>query len=269
LTVPRGRVPIWQVDAFTNEPFRGNPAAVCLLEEPAAPEWMQGLAAEMNLSETAYLVPRDGGFDLRWFTPTVEVDLCGHATLASAHVLLEQARVAPGADIAFHTRSGVLSARGQAGRVELDFPSYDVALVEIPEGLEAALGARALNVARSEINFLVELDDAPTVRDLRPDIAALREVEVDVVCVTARSDDDRYDFVSRSFGPRFGIDEDPVTGSAHCVLAPWWSGRLGRTELTGYQASARGGVVHTRLMGGDRVALIGDAVTVWAGELTT
>ncbi len=270
---PRSSVPIFQVDAFTNEPFRGNPAAVCLLEEPARVEWMQAFAAEMNLSETAYVVPRGDEFDLRWFTPAVEVQLCGHATLASAHVLFERERVAPGTPIAFHTRSGVLTAEGAPGRIELDFPAYQPTPGEAPPGLAEALGARprAFSVVSEQRYSVAELDDAAAVRELRPDFAALRSC-IDTIAVTAISDDDGSDFVSRYFAPGAGIDEDPVTGSAHCVLAPYWAARLGRGDLTGYQASSRGGFVSTRLVrsagGEDRVMLAGDAVTVWRGTAT-
>jgi PhzF family phenazine biosynthesis protein len=240
---PRESVPIAQVDAFTDEPFHGNPAAVCLLREPASEAWMQGLAAEMNLSETAYVVPRgavgdDTRFDLRWFTPTVEVDLCGHATLASAHVLFESGHVDRGTSIVFHTRSGELYATGEPGRVELDFPLNEPAEEEAPVGLADALGAPiAAYAVTADDHHLVEVADASTLRALSPDLDAIRQ-SLGSVCVTAASDDERYDFVSRYFAPAYGIDEDPVTGSAHCLLAPYWSRRLGRDELTGYQASA-------------------------------
>jgi PhzF family phenazine biosynthesis protein len=204
---------------------------------------------------------------LRWFTPTVEVELCGHATLASAHVLFEQGRVEARASIAFHTRSGVLRAGGSAGRVELDFPAFVARPADPPAGLAEALGApiKAFSAVDRDRYLVAELDDAAAVREVRPDFRALGSV-VAHVGVTAASDDDRYDFVSRYFAPGAGIDEDPVTGSAHCVLAPYWAERFGRAELTGCQASARGGVVHTRLVD-DRVMLTGDAVTVWRGSI--
>lgn len=268
-------VPIWQVDAFTSEAFRGNPAAVCLLDQPATPEWMQHIAAEMNLSETAFVVAHsrdgadnsgEGDFDLRWFTPTAEAELCGHATLSSAHVLLEEARVEPGTDIAFQTRSGVLTARGVAGKLALDFPAYRSEVIDAPAGLVDALGVEPQIVAENSLNAIVVLETEAAVRTLEPDIRALRVVDVEAIAVTAPSDDPVYDFVSRYFAPRWGIDEDPVTGSAHCALGPWWAARLGRDRLIGHQVSTRGGVVRTTVEG-DRVILEGEAVTVWRGEL--
>ncbi|MHC4933682.1 MAG: PhzF family phenazine biosynthesis protein [Planctomycetota bacterium] len=253
-------VPILQVDAFTSEPFRGNPAAVCILSEPRQDAWMQAVAAEMNLSETAFLLREGDGWRLRWFTPTVEVDLCGHATLASAHVLLEQ-----DGEVRFLTKSGTLSARRSGGWIELDFPSLPAEPATEPVGLVEALGAVPVCVGKSRFDFIVELESEEAVRALRVDVARLRKVEARGVIVTSRGRE--YDFVSRFFAPRAGVDEDPVTGSAHCCLAPYWSELLGKTEMTGYQASARGGVVQVRLSG-DRVILRGQAVTVLRGELS-
>jgi predicted PhzF superfamily epimerase YddE/YHI9 len=253
-------VPILQVDAFTSEPFKGNPAAVCILPEPRQDAWMQAVAAEMNLSETAFLLREGDDWRLRWFTPTVEVDLCGHATLASAHVLLEQ----DGA-VRFLTRSGELTARRNGSWIELDFPSLPAETAAAPDGLAEALGANPVHVGKSRFDYVAELRSEKEVRVLRVDIPRLRTVEARGVIVTSRGRD--YDFVSRFFAPRAGVDEDPVTGSAHCCLAPYWSERLGKTELTGYQASARGGVVQVRLEG-DRVILRGQAVTVLRGELS-
>jgi predicted PhzF superfamily epimerase YddE/YHI9 len=261
-------VPLYQIDAFTTERFRGNPAAVCLLDAPATDSWMQSVAAEMNLSETAFLVPAAtaGEYDLRWFTPTVEVDLCGHATLASAHVLWETERVERAESVRFHTRSGTLSAVDGGAAIWLDFPALPSEPVTDVPGLPDALGAAPVHVARNLHDHLVEVADAATVRALAPDFELLLAVETRAVVVTAPSDEPGYDFVSRCFAPRAGINEDPVTGSAHCALGPWWAPRVGRNELVGYQASARGGVVQVQLRG-DRVALGGRAVTVVRGEL--
>jgi PhzF family phenazine biosynthesis protein len=264
------RAPIFHVDAFASSPFTGNPAAVCLLETPADPDWMQAVAAEMNLSETAFVHGRDesgGSFGLRWFTPKVEVDLCGHATLASAHVLWETERLAMEDPAKFETRSGTLSATraGASGEaVELDFPADPVAAIAPDPGLLEALGVGARGAARGRIGWLLDLGDEPAVRAARPDFKKL--AAFDVAVLTAPSDDPAFDFVSRCFGPKFGIDEDPVTGSAHCALGPYWAERLGKQELNGYQASARGGAVRVRV-DGDRTHLAGRAVTVARGEL--
>ncbi len=261
--------PIFHVDAFASGPFTGNPAAVCLLDSPADPAWMQAVASEMNLSETAFLHELDGTgevgrFNLRWFTPTVEVDLCGHATLASAHILWEAHRLPAEAAAHFETRSGVLSASRAGDDVELDFPADPVTAAEPDASLLHALGIEDGVASSGRIGWVLELADAAAVRDVRPDFARL--ASFDLTVLTALSDDPAYDFVSRCFGPKFGIDEDPVTGSAHCALGPYWAERLGKTELTGYQASARGGVVRVRI-DGDRTLLGGRAVTVTRGEL--
>lgn len=258
-------IPLFQVDAFAHRAFTGNPAAVCLLDEAADPAWMQAVALEMNLSETAFLVPRSDGYDLRWFTPAVEVDLCGHATLASAHTLWETGRLAPDEIARFHTRSGLLTARRLGEWIELNFPATPPAESPIPDGLETALGASARFVGRSRFDYLVEVESAAIVREMLPDHAALRGLPVRGVMVTAAGDDG-YDFVSRFFAPGSGIDEDPVTGSAHCCLAPYWAAKLGKQEMTAFQASPRGGVVRVRL-GDGRVYLQGQAVTVLRGEL--
>ena len=257
--------PIWQVDAFTDEPFRGNPAAVCILEAPIDEDRMQRIALEMNLSETAFVVPRTDGFELRWFTPACEVRLCGHATLASAHVLWTEGFIEPSATIAFHTlHSGTLTARRDGGRIELDFPARPPEEIEPLDGLADALGLEPVLVARAARDILVLARDEATVRGLRPDFARLGRVEARGVMVTASASE--FDFVSRFFAPAVGIDEDPVTGSAHCALSPFWAERLGKTSMVGYQASARGGVVHVTL-DGDRVLLAGSAVTTLRGEL--
>ena len=255
---------IFQVDAFTAEPFRGNPAAVVPLERERDDAWMQDVAREMNLSETAFLLPAGAGYRLRWFTPAVEVDLCGHATLASAHVLWETGRIAADGEARFQTRSGLLTAVRDGAWIELDFPATPPVAADPPPGLLDALGVPALEVGKSRFDYLVRVGSAGVVRALSPDFGRLRTVEARGVIVTAEADDGAHDFVSRFFAPRAGVDEDPVTGSAHCCLAPYWASRMGRNTLTGYQASARGGTVHVRLAG-DRVKLRGQAVTVMRG----
>jgi len=257
---------ILQIDAFTDQPFRGNPAAVCLLDGERDAEWMQRVAAEMNLSETAFLRRQDGGWSLRWFTPAVEVDLCGHATLASAHALWGEG--VDDADVLrFHTRSGLLTATRNGDWIELDFPAMREEAVEAPPELLAALGARdAAYVGRNQFDYLVELRSEDAVRALEPDHAVLRKLPVRGVIVTSRAANGEYDFVSRFFAPGSGVDEDPVTGSAHTCLAPYWAPRLGKNEFLAYQASARGGVLRVRL-DGERVKLGGRAVTVLRGEL--
>ena len=227
---------------------------------------MQQVAREMNLAETAFLVRRASGFDLRWFTPTVEVDLCGHATLASAHVLWEEGELPPSARASFHTRSGVLTASRDADLIWLDFPATPSQPVSSPPEIERGLGAAPLYVGRTPFDYLVELESEGAVRALAPDLAALERLGTRGVIVTARSENREYDFVSRFFAPGSGIAEDPVTGSAHCGLGPHWAARLNKRELVGYQASARGGSVRVRLEG-DRALLGGQAVTVLRGEL--
>ena len=256
-----------QVDAFTNKPFSGNPAAVCVLPQPVPDEWMRNVAREMNLSETAFLTPQDGGFQLRWFTPAVEVDLCGHATVASAHVLWEDGHLPANRQARFHTRSGLLLADRRGDWIELDFPAKVVAPAPAPAELLPALGvARAVFVGKNVFDYLVEVDSEETLKALSPDHSTLRKVPVRGVIVTARSDSGEFDFVSRFFAPGAGVDEDPVTGSAHCALGPYWSERLGKSEFTAFQASARGGVVRVKLAG-DRVLLGGQAVTVMTADL--
>ncbi|MGA2771920.1 MAG: PhzF family phenazine biosynthesis protein [Bryobacteraceae bacterium] len=261
---------IVQVDAFTARPFAGNPAAVCVLREAPPEQWMRDVAREMNLSETAFLTPRDGGFNLRWFTPAVEVDLCGHATLASAHVLWEDGHLPAGRQARFHTRSGLLLAGRRGDWIELDFPAKAGSPAEAPPDLLPALGVQARFVARNQFDYLVEVESEETLRAMTPDFTALRKVPVRGVIVTSRPGRPpgpaEFDFVSRFFAPAAGVDEDPVTGSAHCALGPYWAERLGKSEFTAYQASARGGVVRVRL-NGDRVILGGQAVTVMRGEL--
>lgn len=265
-------IPIYQVDAFTAKPFAGNPAAVCLLDHAHPEEWMQSVAAEMNLSETAFLSPLDDGFSLRWFTPTVEVPLCGHATLASAHTLWESGRLAAEETARFHTASGLLTARREGGRIELDFPAIPTEPGRLPDEARAALGVDPISVYATppndaaEQSLIIELATEAEVRNARPDFVRLgRAVDAGVI-LTARASSNGFDFVSRFFAVHFGIDEDPVTGAAHCMLAPYWNRKLGKTGMTGYQASARGGIVGVRL-DGNRVRLLGEAVTVLRGVL--
>lgn len=253
-----------QIDAFTDAPFKGNPAAVCLLDRERDAGWMQNVAAEMNLSETAFLLPRDGDFSLRWFTPSVEVDLCGHATLASAHALWEE-RLLEG-EARFQTRSGLLTATRSGEWIELDFPVKDEQPADAPPLLLEALGAKAAYIGRNAWDYLVEVASEEELRALAPDHTRLRTLPVRGVIVTSRSSSGEFDFVSRFFAPGSGVDEDPVTGSAHCALTPYWSKKLGKTEMTAFQASRRGGVVRVRLEG-DRVKLGGRAVTVLRGDL--
>src|SRR2546426_329898 len=257
---------ITQVDAFTNQPFAGNPAAVCILPTAAKPEWMLNIAREMNLAETAFLVRQEDGYDLRWFTPAVEVDLCGHATLASAHVLWEDGHLAADKGAAFHTRSGLLGAVRRGEWIELDFPATPPTPAVAPPGLVDALGVKPRYVGKTRFDYLVEVDGEDSVRALQPDLTALARVEARGVMVTSRASSDGFDFVSRFFAPRTGVPEDPVTGSAHCALGPYWSERLKKKDLLAYQASARGGVLRVR-PAGDRVILGGQAVTVLRAEL--
>jgi PhzF family phenazine biosynthesis protein len=255
-----------QVDAFTDRPFCGNPAAVVVLETEVTEVWLRDVAREMNLSETAFLMEHEEGYDLRWFTPAAEVELCGHATLASAHVLWEEARLRPDEQARFHTRSGPLTCRREGEWIWMDFPALPAEPCEAPGGLVDALGVEPVRVARSRFDLLVELESEKVVRTLSPDLTALRKMSARGVIVTAAGVGEGTDFVSRFFAPSVGVDEDPVTGSAHCVLAPWWAERLERDELTGYQVSARGGHVRVRSRG-DRVELGGRAVTVLRGEI--
>jgi PhzF family phenazine biosynthesis protein len=258
---------IVQVDAFTNHPFAGNPAAVCVLKEAPTEQWMRNVAREMNLSETAFLVPQDGGYHLRWFTPAVEVALCGHATVASAHVLWQDGHLPEGQQARFHTKSGLLTADRRGDWIELDFPAKIATATEPPPELLPALGVTdAKFVGKNAFDYFVEIESDAAVRALSPDHSLLRKLPVRGVIVTARSASPEFDFISRFFAPGSGIDEDPVTGSAHTALGPYWAGILGKTDMVAFQASARGGVVKVRVAG-DRVKLGGQAVTVMTGEL--
>jgi PhzF family phenazine biosynthesis protein len=254
------------VDAFTGTPFRGNTAAVCILEKAVDTGWMQQVATEMNHPETAFLLPISGGWNLRWFTPFQEVDLCGHATLASAFVLWESGKVKSGQPISFDTRSGTLVARKEGEWITLDFPAEPVTAAGPVPGLSKALGVEPVFTGRNRFDILAELPSADDVCSLDPDMGAIAALLTRGVIVTAVSDLPQYDFVSRFFAPSIGVAEDPVTGSAHCCLGPYWGEKLKKTSLVGFQCSARGGLVHVTL-NGDRVILGGHAVHVFSGKL--
>jgi PhzF family phenazine biosynthesis protein len=260
-------VEITQVDAFTQERFKGNPAAICILDRPGDEEWMQQVALEMNLSETAYVVPLDEGYSLRWFTPAVEVDLCGHATVAAAHVLWEKGIVADDVPCVFHTRSGVLTATLQSGKIAVDFPAGEFEPIETPDELENALGSKPVSVAKNSLGYLVlEFLSEQSIYDLNPNMSELKKLPFKGFVATAISEDESLDFVSRFFAPALGVDEDPVTGSAHCVLGPYWKSKLGKEEMNAYQASPRGGHVFVKVTD-QLVTLSGHAITTMRGTL--
>lgn len=257
---------LWLIDAFTDSAFAGNPAGVCLLKAPAPEGWMRSVAREMNQAETAFLVPRKDGFDLRWFTPEVEVDLCGHATLASAHFLWAKRKVKPAGIARFHTRSGLLTAVKKKGWILLDFPATPPVECDAPVYLLDAFKAVGSPVFKTAFDYMIVLDKPGRLRDLKPDYRLLKAIETRGVIVTAPSDEPGVDFLSRFFAPAAGVPEDPVTGSAHCALAPYWTKRLGPAALVGRQVSARGGTVQVETAG-DRVRLGGQAVTVLKGTI--
>jgi PhzF family phenazine biosynthesis protein len=259
-------ISIYQVDAFTSEAFKGNPAGVCLLKSPAEENWMQAVANEMNLSETAFLSPVENGFDLRWFTPAVEVSLCGHATLASAHILWTTGVLGAGQEARFNTKSGLLTATRQPDGILLNFPVKPVEKADAPANLASSLGVEPLFVGRSAFDYLVEVESEEIVRKAAPDFTLLKTLPVRGVIVTSRSSSPEFDFVSHFFAPAAGVNEDPVTGSAHCSLAQYWAEKLGKTTFNACQASARGGFLNV-ILDGDRVLLRGQAVTVLHGEL--
>ncbi|MFO7967473.1 MAG: PhzF family phenazine biosynthesis protein [Archaeoglobaceae archaeon] len=264
---------IFQVDAFTSKPYRGNPAGVCILQNAEDEEWMLNVAGEMNVSETAFLHPQGDGFNLRWFTPHVEVDLCGHTTLASAHILWETGRLRRDQKAVFYTRSGTLTAQRNGEWIEMDFPSRPAESSTLPDSLLDALGIDAKDAKLNytgitQFDYLIEVEKVDSIYDLQPDFSQLAKIDTRGIIVTARSADPAYDFISRFFAPQVGINEDPVTGSAHCSLAPYWSNQLGKKDLIGYQASSRGGAVRVRVGAADnRVMLGGQAVTVLEGEI--
>ncbi len=259
--------PLYQVDAFTDEPFKGNPAAVCLLPKRAQVTWMKAVAREMNLSETAFLSPGRGGWRLRWFTPKQEVDLCGHATLAAAKVLFERQPALRGSPLTFKTRSGDLFAHWVDGRIELDFPALTTyRRISYESHVDRALGFAPVDAVWVGDYYLFEAEDEDIIRRVNPDLAVVAKFSVPQVMITAKSKDTEFDFISRFFAPTLGIDEDPVTGSAHCLLAPFWAEKLNKSELTAYQASVRGGKLDLRLED-DRVKITGSAVIVFEGQL--
>jgi PhzF family phenazine biosynthesis protein len=259
-------ITITQVDAFNSKPFTGNPAAVCILPGPRDEDWMQHVAMEMNLSETAFLYRQADGFNLRWFTPKVEVALCGHATLATSHVLWERGYLAPDQHAKFFTKSGELTAQRSGDWITLNFPAAPETKSEPPKGLVEALGVPVKYIGKNRFDYLAELESEQAVRTLKPNFSVLAGLGVRGVMVTSRSQTPEFDFVSRFFAPGAGIDEDPVTGSAHCCLVPYWKTRLNKNEMMAYQASARGGILKVRAEG-ERVLLTGQAVTVLKGEL--
>ncbi len=260
----------YQIDAFADRPFTGNPAAVCLLNEPASTSWMQQVAAEMNLSETAFVVREDDeNWQLRWFTPTVEVPLCGHATLAAAHALWKSGDLALNVRVRFHTQSGLLTASRQGDWIEMIFPAAESEPHDEPAGLAEALDAKLIAISETKMGipvWLAELESEAAVREVKPNFQKLAQVKHGGVIVTSQASTPDYDFVSRVFVPVAGIDEDPVTGSAHCCLAPYWAAKLGKQTLAGYQASKRGGVVKVTLEQ-DQAKLSGQAITVVQGKL--
>lgn len=262
------KIPLFQVDSFTVKPFKGNPAGVCLLEQSRDEVWMQAVANEMKLSETAFLCPKGNDYNLRWFTPSTEVDLCGHATLASAHILFELGFYDPDETIFFHTKSGVITACFDHGTIELDMPLIQPVPAESSPLLEEILGQVPLAVAHSSDNtiLLAEIADQAAIEAFDPDFRKIANLEETDLIITTQSHGGKFDFVSRFFSPHTGIPEDPVTGLGHCILTPYWAAKLNKDKLVAYQASARGGTVWCRL-GKDRVFLGGKAVTVFSGEI--
>lgn len=255
---------IYQVDAFTDKPFAGNPAGVCVLDAPKDETWMRNVAQEMNLAETAFLLPQNDGYNLRWFTPNSEVDLCGHATLASAHILWEKGFLNKSNIARFHTRSGLLTAILTNGWIELNFPATPEEKADTPDDLVKALGVKPIYTGKSIFDYLVEVESEEIVRNIKPDFTTLMKVPMRGVIVTAKSKE--YDFVSRFFAPEVGVFEDPVTGSSHCCLGPYWMKKLGKDKFTAYQSSERGGILKVQVAG-ERVLIAGQAVTMLDAEL--
>lgn len=257
---------IYQVDSFTNKAFMGNPAAVCMLEEQMSDSLLQSIASEMNLSETAFILKNETGFDLRWFTPRIEVELCGHATLAAAHILFENRLVPQEEAIEFVTKSGILIVKKDANKLIMDFPQKYLEAAICPQHIKDALGIEPLYTMFDGKRYLIEIADEHILKNMKPDFTVL-EKEYFGFMLTARSRDANYDFVSRFFAPCVGINEDPVTGSAHSYLAPYWAAKLNKQKLTGYQVSERTGVIECELIDDNRVLLKGEAVTVFTGKL--
>jgi PhzF family phenazine biosynthesis protein len=267
LTIGKSTMKIFTVDAFTAKPFAGNPAAVCLVSGPVSETWMQQVAQEMNLSETAFVYAVKDGFNLQWFTPTTEVDLCGHATLATAFVLWEANILGRNETAHFHTKSGLLTARIQDSWIELDFPAEPALEVETPTILIEALGVHPLYIGKNRFDYIVEVASEQTLMRIQPDFAMLAKLSVRGIIVTSKSNQPSTDFVSRFFGPAASVNEDPVTGSAHCCLGPYWQKKINKDNFTAYQASSRGGIVKLQVYN-DRVKLMGQAVMIMRGELT-
>ena len=258
--------PIYIVDAFTDKAFKGNPAAVCLPKEDVDSSWMQNVAAEMNLSETAFLRKSIKGFNIRWFTPEVEVDICGHATLASAHVLWESSFLEKGEKAIFNSKSGILTAEKKNKEIELNFPSMPIKDISGTEKLQEVLGTNVIYEGKAKGYYIFEVESEKMVKNLKPNFSALEKITDCGVIVTSNSTSDEFDFVSRFFAPAYGINEDPVTGSAHCVLGPHWREKLNKKSMRAFQASERGGVLRIRVED-ERVYIAGKAVTVLKGEL--
>ncbi len=255
---------IYQVDAFTDKPFAGNPAAVCILKSNPSVQWMQDVASEMNLAETAFLLPMNDGYNLRWFTPNSEIDLCGHATLASAHILYEKGYLQQDQEVNFYTKSGLLKARKDHGYIQLDFPATPEEEVIAPMGLIDALNITPVYIGKNIFDYIIEVESEEIVKSITPDFTKLMRIPMRGVIVTAKSTE--YDFVSRFFAPEVGIFEDPVTGSAHCCLGVYWKKKLGESKFIAYQASKRGGILKVEVID-ERVLISGKAVTVMDGNL--
>lgn len=257
---------IYQVDAFTNQAFHGNPAAVCILQEEKDDKWLQGLAAEMNLSETAFIKEKNDGFNLRWFTPRSEEELCGHATLASAHILWRTGELKSSREAKFYTKSGILTAKKSGEWIYVDMPAEPPEQVKPPANLIKGLGVTPRYTGRNRLDYIVEIGSEQRLKELAPDIEKLKKIDTRGIIVTSKSRSGKYDFISRFFAPNLGISEDPVTGSAHCCLAPYWAEKLGKYKFMAYQASARGGEIKANLIK-DRVMLGGESITVMEGDL--
>jgi len=258
---------IYQVDAFTSEPFKGNPAGVCILEKEVNEDWMKKIAAELHVSETAFIVPGKDAYKIRYFTPESEVPLCGHATLSSAHIMFETGITPEGSGIVFHSAAGILNVSKDGGWIVLDFPAYGLVRYPVPADIGLYLGAEPLEYHRTAHGWaFVLLAGEEEVRGLEPDFAAMKKSPYGDLIVTAPSSDPDYDFCVRCFVPALGINEDPVTGSAHCALVPFWNKKTGKSEFVSHQVSARGGILKVSL-NGERVNISGQAVTIFKAEL--
>ncbi len=257
---------IFQVDAFTNKPFSGNPAAVCIMDEKKPDRWLQNFAAEMNLSETAFVEKVSDGFNLRWFTPKNEEELCGHATLASAHVLWESGILEAQNEARFHTKSGLLTAKKSGEWIYINLPVEPPEKAEAPKSLIDGLGVNPVYTGKNRLDYIVEIESEERLRELNPDMEKLEQVNTRGIIVTSKTSSSKYDFISRFFAPGLGISEDPVTGSAHCCLAPYWAKSMRKYKFMAYQASPRGGELKVNLTD-DRVVLGGETITVIEGKV--